>query len=341
MFKKLVDYIKRENQKKLKVLKRSKELSPGEYRFHESRKFAYLNNERTENNAKWLLENDPLMRKPKKLSSIKHHLISSKVFVAHGGEGKRHFHGTIHFFTKNHKQDRVFDVENLKVKAFFSDKQDKEEYVNTYNRFSPYFRQPQIIESTSSTVTEELIAFDEEWELNPSILRVIFDDYIKYYSEAGKTDSEEISFSSFLTKLQRDEEVNFFKSSIDPELLNTEFTTIDGHGDLRKNNLLYQKEHDHLYYIDWEFSRKYSLIYDIFFLMYHEALLNNNDSLLNAYKEGKFDSQLTTVFSLFDKTYDPALKKSYLGLFALEHYVKKVNCNGKFIQRYKQLLEKN
>lgn len=340
MIKKLVDYTKREKQKKERLIEQSNELSSGDYRFHESRKFAYLNNKRTKNHATWLLGNDPLMRKSKKLSSIKHHLVSSKAFVPDSSEAEVQFNGTIYFFTKHHKQDRIFDVESSKVKVLFSDEQDKDEYVNTYNTFSPYFKQPQIIEQSASTVTEELISFDERWDLQPSILVQIFDDYIQYYSHENNAASEDISYKDFLKDLKGEQELTFFESNIDQTLLKSTFPTINGHGDLRKNNLLYQSEEDKLYYIDWEFSRNYSLFYDIFFLMYHEALYNDNESLLDAYKKGEFDSQLTTMFSLFGQTYNPAMKKSYLCLFALEHYIKKVNCSEKFIQRYQNLLEK-
>lgn len=334
---KLVYYINREKAKKKIILENSLNLVPGEYIFSSNRKYVYLNDKKIEEKSKWLLENDPLHNEGKAILKILNFLINKNFEIK---KEKCDFRGSIYFFSANHERDRIFDVDNLKVKIIFKNSEEIEKYVEIYNKFVPFFNQPLLLSFDLQTITEELVLFDDNWSLNSGIITQIIDDFIKYYKNVENQDIARIKLMNLFKKLKKDEELDFFKENINHNLLCNEVKTIDGHGDLRKNNILYNSENNKIYYIDWEFSGKYSLNYDLFFLMYHEATYNNNYFLINKYVNGDFDEKFSSIYNMFDENFDQSLRKHYLVAFMLEHYLKKANCNLKMIQRYRNILEK-
>lgn len=334
---KLKKYIVKEIPKKQMVLLNSRNLLPGEYKFDKNRRFVYLKNNNLKGKAKWLLGNDPLLKNAKKYLVLLNILSNMNFRVL---KDEYDFAGTIYFFTSDHKRDKIFDLENLKVKTLFLNNYEKEEYIRIYKKFSLYFKQPKIIEYDSKTITEELIDFDDKWEMESSVLTKIINDYINYYKSIENTYIKLEKNRYILRNLKSDEEINFFTTNISNKIINDDIITVDTHGDLRKNNILYQSDKKNIYYIDWELSNKYSLLYDLFFLMYHEALYNNNDFLIKQYMDGEFDSMLVDIYNIFDIEFDITLKKSYLCISMLEHYAKKVNYNKIYIERYQQLLKK-
>lgn len=333
---KLVYYVNREKEKKRTILENSHNMLNGEYIFSSNKKYVYLNDEKVKSKSKWLIENDPLHHENKLILKIVN-LFINKNFVIK--KVKCQFKGSIYFFSANHERDRIFDVDSFKVKVLFKNSEDLEKYIENYNKFVLFFNQPELLSFDSETITEELVSFDDSWRLNSEIITQIIDDFIRYYKVVDKNDIDRVLLKTLFKKLKNDRELDFFKENINHEFLSNEIITIDGHGDLRKNNILYNSENKKTYYIDWEFSKRYSLNYDLFFLMYHEATYNNNYFLINKYAKGDFDEKFSCIYNMFDENFDQSLRKQYLVAFMLEHYLKKSNCNLKIIERYKNILE--
>src|SRR5699024_1918983 len=107
-----------------------------------------------------------------------------------------------------------------------------------------------------------------------------------------------LSINKLMDKVEHYDYKDLFYRNIWEELLELKFPFVKGHGDLRKANILLSNKNNKIYYIDWELSQPFIIFYDLFFLMYHEAVYSQNYLILDDYFKGRYDNYLHNISEL-------------------------------------------
>lgn len=341
MFNKLFKLIKQTKNNRINFNKNSKYLSNGNYSYSNSLKYLYLNSVDTLDELINILENDPINTVSIKSSVFKKIFLPRQILIMDKlNEKSNQFIGSIYLFSLENKEDKIFDLENEKVMSILTYESDYNNKLKTYDFFKEYFTIPKIVSFEKKIIVEEFIPSKDIWSLEDrnSIMENLLFRYLKYF-EKNKTYNEIIyKNANYLLNLTKTEEAKgFFKKTMSKQIMATEFPTIRLHGDLRKNNILLDSKKEGIYIIDWENTANYFIFYDLFFLMYHEAIYNNNYTIIKKYALGEYDKCFESIFAIYNLKYDKDKKVEYFNVFLLEHYIKKVNQNSLILNKYNEI----
>lgn len=338
----IYNYIYKKKTEKRKIKKNSINLYNGEYVYNNALNCVFLNNKITKQHVDVFINNDPFNVFNIKNYLIKKALFNESIVIDDLQNEKSDFIGTIYFFSKNNNDDKIFDLNNNRVKLLYSDSSKCQKKIDTYNHFKEYFNLPKILKYDTKSLIEELINFKNAWTTADLVFIVeeIFSKYVDYFSRCGKEDVDYLKPNLLLDKIHEDKYYNFFRNNITEELLNLEFPTFKLHGDLRRNNILFEIGNKKVYLIDWEFTANYFMFYDVFFFMYHEARFNGNTKILLDYFAGTYDRYFFQISSVFNFKYDERKKSQYFNIFFLEHFVKKAKYSPSAYNYYNYVISK-
>src|SRR5699024_4217505 len=181
---KLTNFFKKTSKKKWLLNQRSNYLLNGKYLFSDSLKYAYLNEKITKGSLYHLFENDPLSKLNYKILLLKKLFFNKEINVQTSKKNKV-FSGTIYFFSKDHKEYKIFDLRNKRVLSIFSNKAEYNKKVKNYKYFSYYFNIPKIVKTGENEVVEELITFENSISAEDFrfILHQIMQNYIRFFKD--------------------------------------------------------------------------------------------------------------------------------------------------------------
>lgn len=333
------------NTNRKKLLQNSFYLKEGTYKYNDSLKYIFLIERKTEERIFSLFENDPLSKRRKKSQLNK--LIQLVTRIKIRNKEKSPFKGSIYFLTKDNKEDKIFDLENDRILTIYNSQSHLIKDIKVYNYFKNHFNIPPKKILDKKKIIEPLVPFQDHWSIVEErlIIENLISKYTSYYSSKNFHNNNIITYKKMLNLIHKTEDKTFFLRNIlkysekIDELEILKFPLMRQHGDLRKNNILYNSSRNEIHIIDWEFSNYYLPFYDIFFLMYHEAVLNDNAVLISSFMQGEFDELFISLFKTCGLNYDEDKKAEYLHLFCVEHFIKKVKQNSKIKKNYSKLFD--
>lgn len=345
MFKNILKSI--ENKKDV-INKNSIYLINGKFLLDNSLGYAYLDNVYNRDLISRYFKNDPLKRHNLKTTVLNKVFLSNGMYItnSHNNEAPN-FKGSLYRFSRGNHNDKVFDLHNNKVLHIFLDKQGYENKLDDYKIFSKYFRIPKILWSDGkSLLIEDFINYSSSWTKTDlcSIIDDIFQCYLQFFMEySNKNEYKLLKVRELIDKIEYCNYKKLFQKNISRELLEFEFPILKIHGDLRRANILLERDTKKIYYIDWELSEQFIFFYDFFFLMYHEAIYSSNYFIIENYFKGCYDNYLFKMFTLFGLEYKETYKLEYLNIFLLESFIKRRKSKDvirKKYRNYKKLINK-
>ena len=111
------------------------------------------------------------------------------------------------------------------------------------------------------------------------------------------------------------------------------------HGDLWSSNLLY--DGTDYYYIDFEHVAPRYFLSDVLYYIFAEAFVKGDDKMMKSYLSGKYDAELSELFSAAGISFEPEEKTCYFKIFLDELYRERWEGRAKeeTIARYKKFVE--
>lgn len=229
------------------------------------------------------------------------------------------FNGHILWFTAD-GGIKIFS--NSEVLTFHKNHSRYSKKLSHYHYFSQYFNIPEILcfDDDSLKVTEKYIDFNASSEnYGALLLQTILDDYLDYFQEMDAP-AERQTLNNLLKdspNLDKKEDYADILNMIPPELYDVEFPFIPLHGDLWCANILFEKDTNTMYYIDWDESSRYIFFYDFFKMMWNTLDVDGMKLYLDCYLTGSYDTQFEACFKLFNLDFNPGYRRAYFCLFFL------------------------
>ncbi len=226
-----------------------------------------------------------------------------------------------------YKDMKLFDFssQGKRVLTLCANRKRYDLYIKNRNRVEDKFPLPRLLSNDAEglSYTEELvsgISWQGEGETEKKVYGALFRFFNSYY--------EKTEIRAFLP-------ADSDNQNLPEGLIITEnFGTALHHGDLSADNFKFSKEGG-LYFFDFDHANTFPLYYDIFFLIFNEAVINGNLFGYELLKNGEFDK--------YFKNNDE--KNKYLKAFFHRFYL--VRLNGiaseehkkKYLNYYKNLTE--
>jgi len=272
--------------------------------------------------------------------------------IIEDNENSDGFRGTLLLQNGDGKGIKIFDFRKEELMLIYSNYDDYEKKIRTYEYFRKYYTIPRILIQNKDelAVTEEYINFelnkdwtDREYDL---ILKDIFQKSLVYFrSQSGKNDLIRISPISLISKLALKSYLSEqIINNIGKEFIDQELPAIKLHGDLWTSNILIsQGNNKKIFYIDWERSDVFIFYYDLFNFMWNEFFNNRYSSYFERYLSGEYDDYFEQMFRIFNLTFHKDQRVTYIHIFFLNHFYKrwrKLNRNSetRIYQVYQELL---
>lgn len=240
---------------------------------------------------------------------------------------EKKFRGEILWFCSN-GDIRVFS--DSKTLTLCKNKKNYMTKIDNYDYFSQHFNLPKLTfrEDKNYALIEEFVHFKPNKHSDTHfILKEVYSDYMNYFKYMTQIDNYPSYSLNDLTqsnpKPNSVRQVKVLRDAIDDRLFNEKFPFIKLHGDLWTGNiLLTNTETPNLVYIDWDESGNYIFFYDFFKFMWNELDVNGRYDIYQLYMDGRFDSYLDSIFSLFQLPFDPLFKKDYFCMFMLNYVLR-------------------
>ncbi|NBI07992.1 phosphotransferase [Senegalia massiliensis] len=314
----------------------SEYLEEGEYKIDDLLTYLYKNDSLTYSTVSNMLENS-YTRAVFKKSILKRLLnlcikilfFNKTLIVKESSRYDSIFQGNLYLPSMSGKEIKIFDLNTNRVLLIFSNKKDYINRVKKYNRFQEYFNLPKILSKNDS----DLMAVEKYIDYKPNF-EWTNEDYEKVIKNAFKTEIEYIKLCKnsgdyyYKNIKQITEElpkmtdfIDFLKKNIKDELLEEEFPYVQLHGDLWTSNILVENNKKSIYYIDWEYSTYFIIIYDFCFMILNESFTNSNNLYLDNYIDGKYDKYFDKIFEIFDMKMKTEYRIDYLYMAMLLQYL--------------------
>lgn len=311
-----------------------KYLKPGMYYFDNKITCLYLKNDfNTEHNLR--------LFEKKTYSNILYDIIiyflrktiyrnSYKITKKQSFSSYEKFAGTLFLPANNNskkKDVRIFNFNESTVLTIYKEEERFYHKLNTYNFFKTNFPIPKIqyYNNKDFIFIEEFIDYKPKikWTDNEMnyVSETIFKTYLSYFKECTYKNNYYIKrYGDIIDELRLDK---FYIKFMD---MFTEYSkeTLDGlllpfvklNGDMWFYNVLLSKENN-CYFIDWEHSDYYMILYDFFWFMYYEASYNNDYTFIYNYCLGKYDDIFNQSLKEFGCDYYNEKKVLYFICFIL------------------------
>lgn len=245
-------------------------------------------------------------------------LVFFSVYIPRDGEKFRA--DAIYFNTApgpDYKDAKFFDYssEEKQVLTLTGNKKRYALYAQNRQRFEHRFPLPRLLfqDADAGIYAEEIVnGFD--WRRNEETERraytALFGFYRRYYAEQPTQ-----------AYLPTKEENDRLPAALQ---ISRPFQTVLQHGDLSADNFRLTRDNE-LFFFDFDHAALFPLYYDVFFLMFNEALINGNPLGLMLLKNGEFDGFFT----------DNAEKEQYLQAFLHRFWLVRLGCaSQKYQARY-------
>lgn len=179
---------------------------------------------------------------------------------------------------------KFFDYESKTVRTICPNKARFDKYIHNWQYFKNYFPLPDLL-----FADEEHFVFDERMIEKRSVpdrewiyvFQTIFDIYAAYFHTPG-VDKKNVAYKcSYIT-------------NCDNEDCRFSVTLYRQHGDLSADNFIYDAD-GKVYFIDYEHADYYPCFYDLFFLIVHSYVWENNDIGIKLMESGAFDSYFSSA----------------------------------------------
>lgn len=99
--------------------------------------------------------------------------------------------------------------------------------------------------------------------------------------------------------------------------INSNNIYIKCHGDFWKSNIIFDGNKYNI--IDFENVNYFPFYYDIFYFIFTESYILNNDALLNQYLCGNYDNKMSVLFDKYNSCFDANKRKEYILSFLYEY----------------------
>jgi len=216
-------------------------------------------------------------------------------------------------------QFRFFDYDNNLTFRRFYNKEEHERYIECKNRFGPFFNMTfnsivgeYCVDNFVKNVPRNL--WNEKMMIE--IFYALLENYIRYLHSADSklVSVKEVTASAFPELY----DYRLIHSILTKEVKSYNCTkTVFGHGDLHFGNILFDGVR--FYLIDFEMAKEEVFFYDLFNVMYVEAVDMKNYMFLDFYMTA--DSRLmncfTKAFEAVGEVFDINRREEYLKLYLL------------------------
>lgn len=186
----------------------------------------------------------------------------------------------------SNRDAKFFDYESKRLRTICPNKARFDTYIHNWQYFKNYFPLPDLL-----FADEEHYVFDEkmiekrsvpdsEWQ---TVFQTIFDIYSAYFNTPG-IDTKNVVYKCVYMKNEKNEHSN------------QSITLYRQHGDLSADNFIYDAD-GKVFFIDYEHADYYPIFYDLFFLIVHSYVWENNDIGIKLLESGAFDSYINSMVS--------------------------------------------
>lgn len=331
LFKKICRYIYRKHDEfmisfKLKeiVLKQSNFLSIGSYKVIKAEKILiYLDNEDV-----WQFIDKNYYNFSNKKRGKVGRLFDSFFNFEIVASASTDFSGQLLMLTID-KDIKIFDFNGRQVLTIYKESEKILQIKHAAFVFSPFFDHTLISFSSEGYQLEELVNQKYYHELSDieknDIFKTLVFQYIEYFSSIDNELLPAVTTEEMCRQLKEEIPVRVFRI-FERFLLNTDFKTLSWkriflHGDLNDSNLVLCNTKVKI--IDFERSKFYIFIFDIFNFIYVNHVSRNNYFFLSSYYKGEYDILLTDLFEKFRMKYEINKKTEYMLLFMVERLIEK------------------
>lgn len=256
------------------------------------------------------------------------------------------FNGSLLIISSSGKQYKILDTENRLVLTKYNQREQYIKCINNYNYLKKIYNIPEILEKNDRylyTIEKMIEAKEKDFNI---IFEYLIERAINNFAKFKKCNKNDLERKEANSNYKI---YNYLKK--DYRKISKDISVIKCHGDMWDANIIYDGKNYNI--IDMESVNYFILYYDIFFYMFTESYLSNNDVILNKYFKGNYDSLLEELFSKFECNYDKNCRVEYFNTFLYEYINnKKINFNsytGKkeynrlkiFLKKYKLLGDKS
>lgn len=309
---KLIRYIKRRILI-VKLLRRNKRyLKKGKYVFDKTMSYLYLKNDMKSYLISNILNNDF------KVIAYNNNVFKTFIniiikfitwpfrIIINNGES----HGIALLPSSTLKDFKVFDIDNNKVIAKYSNRYEYEKEIRNYNIFREHLNPPQIYESRliDLIIVAELINFKPINKMSDDefiYVRGIVFEYLYNFQKSIIKDKTYANIRDIYIKYTRNKRLEKLISIIDlsDELMKKPLPMNLSHGDLYPSNILYNDINNTVSVIDFEHNGYNLFFYDLFNLIDGETVIRGNYESIDDLISGKYDNYFHKLFKLYNLNY--------------------------------------
>lgn len=218
---------------------------------------------------------------------------------------------------------KIFDLQERIVTTFYNDNDKFRADLTDTKALSKYFPIPERLscDEKNMVISERLInvvsVSDLSCQERVSIFSKVIRDYTSYYNFENNRNPDKFN-------LDHCGEISYLIEQLGSDINSIIPVTFVQHGDLTLNNVLWEKDNDKVYYIDFEHCKPYIFFYDLFWLVHNDFIYNNSRILLDEYLSGTFDEDLEILFSSAGAIYNKTIRKKYFYSFLIAMYQNRI-----------------
>lgn len=259
-------------------------------------------------------------------------IVGRLFFTVYVPENGKKFRADSVYFTTvpnpNYRDAKFFDycTNEKKVLTHCANTKRYDLYIKNRSKAAVIFPLPKLLYHNENELVymEEIINsidWQKDEDMSACVYNSLFNFYINYYSQCdGKSFSKSVEDNANLPSLLQMPE---------------EITMTLHHGDLSADNFKFTRNKE-LFFFDFDHANLFPLYYDIFFLIFNEAIINGNWSGYDLLKSGAFDNYFRNI----------AEKNLYLKAFMRRFWLDRLSGvserhKNNYLNLYKQLILTN